>query len=372
MPKQPHIMIVLDGLEDHSYDSLDGKTPYDFGKGANFRFIEQASAKGRLRTTPPGFEADTQTCMLTLMGVPPERIPGGRSYIESLAAKFPVGEQDLVLRCNFVKISPDGMVENPTCTPPDEIATALLEEITALPGHTWTRVGGYKSLQCIAGGREYLKNMRTYPPHDHLGDSLQSLLPSGNQLAEELAAFSRSMLQKYAPYTVLNWAQAVSCKLPSFQELHGISGGMVSKTDAPVGAAIAMGMAVASPPTATGETDTDLDAKAKAVLDMMEKQDIVILHVGGPDEATHRKDEKEKAAFVARMDQELIAPILAGCPDGTRIMLTCDHIALCSTSGHTADPVAFLLYEKGADSSAALGTFPGLDAIPILCSRSAR
>jgi 2,3-bisphosphoglycerate-independent phosphoglycerate mutase len=49
-----------------------------------------------------------------------------------------------------------------------------------------------------------------------------------------------------------------------------------------------------------------------------------------------------------------------------RIMLTCDHMALCSTGGHTADPVAFLLYEKGKTLSGDYGVLPGLSAVEIL------
>jgi 2,3-bisphosphoglycerate-independent phosphoglycerate mutase len=104
-----------------------------------------------------------------------------------------------------------------------------------------------------------------------------------------------------------------------------------------------MGMACPALPTATGDIDTDLAAKVTATLEELATHDFVMLHVGGPDEATHRGNVREKADFVAKLDRELIAPILAGCADGTRIMLTCDHMAFCRTGGHSADPVAFLL-----------------------------
>lgn len=364
------IMIVLDGMQDVAYASLEGKTPYDYGKGETFRKIEQASCNGRLVTTPAGFEADTQTCILTLLGVQPQDIPSGRSAIEALAIGMPVGDDDIVMRCNFVKISEDNCMEIATCSAPAEVARELLAEVSAQPGVTVRPVGSYKSLQCIAGGSKDAAGMVTYPPHNYVGEPLEKLLPSGNALAERLADFSRKMLGKYRPYTVFNWAQAVPCKLPQFTDLHdGMTGAMVSATDAPVGGAIAMGMACTRPDTATGDTDTDLAAKAAATLALAKTHGFVMLHVGGPDEATHRKNEREKAEFVRKMDAELIAPILEGCPDGTRIMLTCDHIALCTTSGHTDEPVGFLLYEKGRTLSGTLGDFPGTDAVNVLMGK---
>lgn len=366
-----NIMIVLDGLEDISYPSLEGKTPYDHGKGANFLELEAHSAVGRFQTTPDGFEPDTQTCVLTLLGVEPEDIPTGRSYIEARAVGMPVGEDDIIMRCNFVKIAPNGVLEVPTCSAPPTVADALLAEVRALPGVAVRQVGSYKSLQCVSGGRKYLDSMHTFPPHNYAGHPLEELLPSGNELADRLAAFTRSMLERHAPYTVFNWAQAASCSLPSFASLHGgATGAMVSATDAPVGSAVVMGMACRRPDTATGDTDTDLAAKAEAALELARECDVVVLHVGGPDEATHRKDAREKASFVKRMDGELIAPLLRGAPDRTRILLTCDHIALCGTSGHTADPVGFLLYQKGTPLAGNLGILPGTSAVEVLMGRS--
>lgn len=363
-----NIMIVLDGLQDIAYPSLGGKTPYDAGKGENFRLMEQAGATGRLQATPAGFEPDTQTCVLTLLGVPPEQIPSGRSCLEALAIQMPVGQDDIVLRCNFVKVTPDGILENPTCSAPEQVARALLGEVAALPGNTVRQVGSYKSLQCIAGGGRYLLDMVTFPPHNYAGRPLEELLPTGNPLAERLANFTRDMLRTYAPYTVFNWAQSVPGDLPQFAQLHGCSGGMVSATHAPMGGALAMGMACPPLTGATGDTDTDLAVKVRATLDLLDTCDVIMLHVGGPDEATHRQDEREKAAFTARLDAELIGPLLRQSPEGTRMMLTCDHVALCSTGGHTEEPVEFLLYEKGRALAGDKGLYPGTEAVQVLCN----
>lgn len=369
----PNIMIILDGLQDVEYPELDGKTPYKWGKAESFGKIESACARGRLVSTPDGFEPDTQTCILTLLGVPVSEIPSGRSYIEALALGIKVGENDIVMRCNFVKVTPDGILEIPTCTAPAGVASALKAAVAAIPGHSITQVGSYKSLQAVRDGGKFAKDMVTYPPHNYAGKPFEELLPSGSVFAESLAEFSREQLRLQAPYTVLNWAQSAPCGLPAFSSLHGgLSGAMVSATHAPMGCAVAMGMECPALPTATGDTDTDLAAKAAATLELAGRNDFVMLHVGGPDEATHRMDVREKAEFVRKMDAELIAPIINGCADGTRIMVTCDHVALCTTGGHTTEPVEYMLYEKGKILSGDHGTIDGKRAVEILTGKNSQ
>jgi 2,3-bisphosphoglycerate-independent phosphoglycerate mutase len=210
------IMVVIDGLQDISYPILQEKTPYDWGKAGGFAEIESACVRGSLTTTPESMEPDTLNCVLTVLGVGKGDIPAGRTAIEALAVGVPVGAKDLVLRCNFVKISPEGILEDPTCAAPEHIAKELRAAVSALPGVRVTPVGTYKSLQIIEGGGENLKGMVTFPPHNYSGRPLEQLLPRGNAFADKLAAFSREKLKEYAPYTVLNWAASVPADLPSF------------------------------------------------------------------------------------------------------------------------------------------------------------
>ena len=361
------LMLVFDGMQDNEYDILGGKTPYDSGKGDAFHRFEAESSTGALITTPEGFEPDTQTCVLTLLGVKPNDIPEGRSYLEALALGLPVSLDDLIVRCNFVKVSDDGILEVPCCAAPPRIAKALREEVLKQKGMSIFPVGSYKSLQLIKDARPYIEGMKTFMPHQHQGERFEDLLPSGNELADKLANFSRDMYKKYKPYTVLNWAQAVKGELPAFPVVHGgLNGGLVSKTDAPMGIASAMWLECPKLPTATGDTDTDLSAKLEATLNLLKKVSFVMLHIGGTDEATHRQDPQEKADFISRLDNEIVAPLMERIPDGTRIMITCDHEALCSTAGHTTTPVRYWLWEKGKILSGDSGVTDGTKAISMI------
>ena len=361
------IMVILDGMQDIAYDALGGCTPFEAGMGESIRSFVEQSRTGTLKSTPDSFVPDTMACIVTLLGVPAQYVPRGRSYIEALVQGMDVTDDDIILRCNFVKLDGNGNLEVPCYNAPKELAMAVRAELAAQSGHFITPVGGYKSLQLIKGRAGDLEGLETFAPHQHQGESFEDLLPRGNQLAIELADVSRSMYGKYKPCTVLNWSPAVKAKVPSFASIHGgMKGGMVSKTDAPMGAAIAMEMECPSLPTATGDVDTDLSAKLEATLDLFSRNDFVMLHVGGPDEATHRQNPVEKANFIKRTDAEIFAPLMKRVPEGTRVMLTCDHAALCTTAGHTNEPVDFWIWEKGRILSGDLGLNEGIEAISLL------
>ena len=362
-----YLMILLDGVQDIAYEELGGKTPLEAGKGENYRLIETQSAKARFITTPPGWEPDTLVCTLTLFGLPPERLPTGRTCIEALAEGVPVGKDDLLMRCNFVKIGQDGALEVPCCTPPDEIADALMEEVIKRHASPLKRIGGYKCIQTFPNMKKSMDGLRTFPPHNYQNKPLKDILPVGNQLAESLGKTTLELLERYAPYTVFNWGHSVYEHLPSFEELTGRKGAIVNKTLVLEGVAKAMDMACPHVPGATGETDTNLKGKAQATLDLLADGYFVVLHIGGTDEATHRQDPKEKAEFIKRVDKELLGPIIAGCPQGCKVMLTSDHEAYCSHAGHTDLPVEALLWEKGKPHSGDLGLLEGTQAIPLLC-----
>ncbi len=362
------IMILLDGIQDQAYAELGGKTPLQAGGRESFAQFERESATARFITSVPGRETDTLICTLMLLGVKEAELPAGRSSLEALAENFPFEREDLILRCSFIKVDQENRIEDPCCTPPEEIAKALMEEVTARHQTPLQRIGGYKCLQCVPKGNQWLQGFDAHPAHDCTGWRIQDAVPSGNQLAEQMAATTLALLERYQPYTVLNWAPSAYEELPSFRQLWGMTGGMVTKTLVLEGIARAMEMDCPAVEGATGDTDTNLMAKADATLKLLDQKDFVLLHVGGTDEATHRHNPVEKAEFITRIDRELLRPIVEGCPNGTRIMLTSDHWALCSTSGHTDDPVHAYLWEKGALHQGDFGTLSGNEAIKLLCS----
>jgi 2,3-bisphosphoglycerate-independent phosphoglycerate mutase len=101
---------------------------------------------------------------------------------------------------------------------------------------------------------------------------------------------------------------------------------MVAARGAAAGCARLLGATLVVPPGATGDVDTDLHAKANAAVDAIERgARRVVVHVGAPDEAAHRRDAGAKVAALEALDAALLAPLsdaiahargtLAVCPD---------------------------------------------------------
>jgi 2,3-bisphosphoglycerate-independent phosphoglycerate mutase len=101
---------------------------------------------------------------------------------------------------------------------------------------------------------------------------------------------------------------------------------VVAARGAAAGCARLLGAALVVPPGATGDVDTDLHAKARAAVDAIERgARRVVIHVGAPDEAAHRRDAAAKAQALEALDAALLAPLsdavaraggtLAVCPD---------------------------------------------------------
>ncbi len=364
--KKKSIMLLIDGMQDIAYEALGGKTPREAGAGAAFARLEDESARVRFRSVPPDKEVDTVVCTLTLLGLPASRIPASRTCLEAMAERFDIGPGDLAARCSFVKIDGEGRIADPCCTPPDGVAQALMEAVQARHGSALRRIGGYRCIERFPGARAMLEGLRSFPAHNCAGLALRDVLPSGNALAERLAKSTLELLALHQPYTVLHWAPGVQEELPAFAALHGgLTGGMITKTLCLEGCARALEMRCPAVPGATGETDTDLTAKLEAALSLLNECDFILLHIGGADEATHRRNPVEKAEFIARIDRELMLPLLGRCPDGCRLLLACDHAALCATAGHTDEPVVGLLWEKGRVLSGDLGLLEGNEAVNV-------
>jgi len=121
---------------------------------------------------------------------------------------------------------------------------------------------------------------------------------------------------------------------------------VVSAAGAAAGAGRLMGARVVVPDGATGGLDTDLAAKGACAADAIRSgAGRVVVHVGAPDEAAHLLDAGAKVAALARIDRELIPPIVAAIADVDGVLRICaDHGCDPATGMHDAAPVPALTW----------------------------
>ncbi|QEC47028.1 hypothetical protein FSW04_05135 [Baekduia soli] len=116
---------------------------------------------------------------------------------------------------------------------------------------------------------------------------------------------------------------------------------VIGARGAAIGIARLLGADTVVPDAATGDVDTDLAAKLDAArAGVAERRDRVVVHVGGADEAAHRRDRAAKVAFLERVDAELIGPLAALVDDADGTLRICpDHGCDPDTGRHDAVPV---------------------------------
>ena len=85
---------------------------------------------------------------------------------------------------------------------------------------------------------------------------------------------------------------------------------------------------------ATGDTDTDLASKVRSALKAAQKFPFVLLHINGADEASHRKNPSEKAAFLRKIDELVLSELLQS---EHEIVVVSDHGTDPMTGLHIGD-----------------------------------
>ena len=190
----------------------------------------------------------------------------------------------------------------------------------------YVSLGGYKSLLIFPGLGAAARDLSTYPPYALAGRLAEDLCPRG---CPELETVFQALCLPQC--CCIPWGQSRPIALPPFPE----KGCVISGTSVVRGIGKLLGMDVWTVPGATGDTDTDLSAKCLAALDAAGKYPFVLLHINGADEASHRKDAREKHAFLAKVDIEIIRPLAAKLP---YFVVTGDHAADPRTGNHAGTP----------------------------------
>lgn len=109
-----------------------------------------------------------------------------------------------------------------------------------------------------------------------------------------------------------------------------------------------LGARVVIPATATGDTDTDFTAKTRAAIGALDTAARVVVHIGAPDEASHRRDPRAKVAALEAIDALVLAPLADALNVRGDALVVCpDHGTDPSTGEHLADPVPMLRWSGG-------------------------
>lgn len=381
-----YILLIGDGMADNPVQVLGGKTPLEYAKKP---FIDELAAKGEVGSVlnvPEGLPAGSDTAIMSIFGCDPRQYFTGRAPLEAAATGIKLSPGNVAYRCNMVTLEDGdmpfeekrilshsaGSIEGDVS---DAIVTALFNdpEFSALAAKAGMEVNLGHSFRHIAvQSCADIDGIRLIPPHDHLGEKIGDLLPSGCENADVLLGLmvkanevlehhplneKRRAEGKMPANGVWFWAEGTAVSLPDFEKENGHSGIVVSAVPLCHGIAALCGLEFICPEGATGEIDTSYENKMLSALDILEEHDFVAVHVEAPDECTHNGDLEGKLKAIEWLDTRMLRPMTKELDErgwDYRILFLSDHKTLTSTRGHDGDPVPYMLYDSRYDTKRGL------------------
>jgi 2,3-bisphosphoglycerate-independent phosphoglycerate mutase len=356
-----YCVLIIDGAADWPLPQYGGKTCLELARTPNLDVLAQQGTVGLVRTVPAGMEPSSACACMAILGYDPKIYYRGRSAIEARGMGIPVNEGEVVFRCNLVTVC-DGKMRSYSCghISSDEARCLIAtlnekigsDEVRFYPGVSYRHI-------CKIRGREDTLLATCTPPHDIPDKAVAEFLPRGrgSEFLRELMARSESVLRDHPinaerrargdlPATMiwLFWGSGQIQDMPRFQEIYHLSAAMISGVDIMRGLARMSGIEILDVPGVTGDLRNDYVGQANAILEALEKYDVVVAHVEAPDEAAHAGFAMEKVRAIQKVDQEIVGRLRFWDKHPLSLLVLPDHATPIRVRTHVTDPVPFILW----------------------------
>lgn len=341
------LLLLIDGLGDEPIPALGDMTPFSYANHPAMDRLAAQGVHGLVSICEEDIVPESCSCILRLLGVDKKDMPANRAYLELLAHDRDITEYEMVLRCNLVLVDDKGRLiafnGQGLSNKQMAVAAALCDEI--LPEIEFFHLSEYRNLLLLDKQQSVLA-AHIPPPHESLGGNIAELLGDVRSRSLAISYLLDEAKKRLEPFTDGNvhyelypWGPSARQLLPSFKQLHGISGASVCKAEIVAGMCQALQMSVVTPQGATGDIDTHITAKTKATLRLLKDHDYVMCHFNGTDEASHRYDYKSKMDFISRIDNDFLSVIVEQYKEPLKILICGDHITSSISGKHSRGSV---------------------------------
>ena len=360
----------MDGASGWPLPKHGGKTCLELADSPNLDAMAQEALVGLVGTIPPGMEPGSACACMSVLGYNPAVYYRGRSAIEAKGMDIPIGEGEVVFRCNLVSVRDGKMLSYSAGYISTEEAKALIASLNKNLGsdtlHFYPGVS-YRHICKIKGHEDTLSATCT-PPHDIPGKPIKEFFPRGpgSNLLKDLMARSEVILQNHPvniarrtrgdiPTTMiwLFWGSGKVPNVPPFKDIYGLNAALTSGVDILRGLARMTGMEILNILGVTDGLDNNYAAQATGALEAFKKHDLVVIHVEAPDEAAHAGSVEGKIEAIEKVDKEIVSQVRSWNKDTLRVLLLPDHSTPISVQTHVGEPVPFMLWGQGFKANGA-------------------
>jgi len=366
-----YVILQGDGMPDHKLPELGNKTPLETANTPNLDYIaKRAETFGMAKTIPEGLPPGSDVGNLAVLGYDPTVYYTGRSPLEAASIGVELFPGDVTLRCNLVTlgkedentIMADYSAGHITTEEATELINAVKNELDE-EGMIFHPGISYRHLLVWSGGN---KDVTTTPPHDISGKSIDPHMPAGagSEKLIKLIIKSREVLKDHPvnkkriergenPATsIWLWGQGTAPKMPTLEELYGITGSVISAVDLVKGIGHYAKMNVIDVPGATGYLDTNYEGKVDYAIESLNSCDLTMVHIESTDETGHVGKAELKVQAVEDFDKRVVGRVLEKIKafKDYRILVMSDHPTPIDIRTHTSDPVPFAILDSSDDS----------------------
>ncbi len=354
-----YVIIIPDGAADEPLKQFAGKTVLEAAETPNMDKISTQGRQGLVRTIPDGMEPGSDVAQMSLLGYDPKRYYSGRAPIEAVARNIKLSLDDWVFRCNLITIADGTIVDHSA----GHISTAeggnLIKELEDQLGTEQIRFHAGVSYRHLLVFKGIDFDVQTYPPHDHIGEPIEKILPRGKgaELLIDLMARSQQLftdhdinkvrkdLDENQVSSIWLWGQGKRAQMERFEKRFGIKGAAITAVDLVKGMAKLIGFDLIDVQGATGFIDTNYQGKASAAIKALKKYDIVFVHIEAPDEASHNGNVEMKKEAIEQIDKHIVGPVLEALAGykSWRILVMPDHPTPVQSGAHSSEPVPFAM-----------------------------
>jgi 2,3-bisphosphoglycerate-independent phosphoglycerate mutase len=364
-----YVILIMDGASGYPIPERGNRTSLELAQTPNLDALAREGTVGLARTVPPGMEASSACACMSVLGYDPKVYYKGRAGIEARSMGIPIGEGEVVFRCNLVAVKDGKMWSYSSGYISTGEAHALIDALNRALGsdeaHFYPGVS-YRHI-CKIRGHEAALQAECTPPHDIPDKEIAEFLPrgKGSEVLNDLMARSEAVLREHpvnrerfangaipATQIWLFWGSSRLPAMPSFASRYGLKAAMTSGVDLLNGLAQLAGMEVLQIPGVTDNLENDYSAQVNGAMAALAEYDLVVIHIEAPDEAAHDRAIEAKIEAIERIDDEVVSR-LRSYPKDIRLLVMPDHPTPIEVRTHTDDPVPFLIWGKGVVANGA-------------------
>lgn len=385
-----HLIILGDGMSDHSIARLGGKTPLQYASTPNLDLLAREGRCGLLETIPDGFAPGSEVANAAILGYDLNEVYEGRGPLEAASIGYEMEPGDMAMRCNIISLGLEGeIVAHHGGHLTTEEGTELISYLDSHLGNERVRfIPGiqYRHLLIIKGGD---KHIACAPPHDHPGELWRGLMVKADAgqadadkqqgadgtncrmtpaetaaLLNDLILRSQELLADHPinrrhreegrpeANSIWPWSPGYRPDMLTLQEMYPQvkSGSVITAVDLIRGIGHYAGLRSIEVEGATGLADTNYEGKTAAALEALRNEDFVFLHLEATDEAGHDGDIDLKVKAIEYLDSRVVGPImreLATWDEPVCVALLPDHATPVEKRIHMAEAVPFVIHAPG-------------------------